>query len=129
MAALHPDLLQFQLALNDWIKRQCRIGGSALLLSSQEQNSTYCQVCGDQLLGVPLQCGDAEFLFTLLRAAAKHSDNNDKNNIKYEDRKEEIGAGTYANCIQLDPVLARVEHLEEVEKFYKLTHRFCKYPV
>uniref|UniRef100_A0A914L3V3 Phosphodiesterase n=1 Tax=Meloidogyne incognita TaxID=6306 RepID=A0A914L3V3_MELIC len=106
MAALHPDLLQFQLALNDWIKRQCRIRGSALLLSSQEQNSTYCQVCGDQLLEVPLQCGDADFLFTLLRACANQSDNYDKNNIRHEDLKgEEIGANTF--------VLARVELLEE----------------
>uniref|UniRef100_A0A915MWK8 Uncharacterized protein n=1 Tax=Meloidogyne javanica TaxID=6303 RepID=A0A915MWK8_MELJA len=107
MAALHPDLLQFQLALNDWIKRQCRIRGSALLLSSQEQNSTHCQVCGDQLLEVPLQCGDADFLFTLLRAGANQSDNYDKNNIRHEDLKgEEIGANTF--------VLARVELLEEV---------------
>jgi hypothetical protein len=115
MAALHPDILQFQLALNDWIKRQCKIRGSALLLSSQEQNSTFCQVCGDQLLGMPLQCGDAEFLFTLLRDGAKQSDCNDKNNVKCNiDRKhEERGFNIFTSCILEGPVIARVEQLEE----------------
>jgi hypothetical protein len=75
MAASHPDLFQFQLALNDWvsfwllflaqfnpisfllqIKRQCRIRGSALLLSSPEQNITFCQVCAGFLLDQPIQC-------------------------------------------------------------------------
>ena len=117
--------LPFQLPKCPQIKRQCRIRASALLLSSVDQNSTFCQVCGGQLLEKPIQCvrakhqriktvqslqiqGDADFLSILLRAGAQQIDG-----LSHAE-KETIG--------QDAPVLARVEQLEEVGHLEEKVH-------
>uniref|UniRef100_A0A914DHF7 Uncharacterized protein n=1 Tax=Acrobeloides nanus TaxID=290746 RepID=A0A914DHF7_9BILA len=64
IGAANPDIVHFQRVLNSWIKSQTKALGVAFILISNETNSLFCQVCGEELLEEAIQCGDSSLLLS-----------------------------------------------------------------
>uniref|UniRef100_A0A914HVZ1 Uncharacterized protein n=1 Tax=Globodera rostochiensis TaxID=31243 RepID=A0A914HVZ1_GLORO len=119
MAVSNPDLVQFQLVLNDWFRRQCNVRTSAFLLNSAELNVTLCQVCGTELAheeGGAIQCGDADYLDRLFdgcAAVASCSFSADGRAMAEEGgRRQQRTIGT----MRQPPVVVRLDALSEVRE-------------
>uniref|UniRef100_A0A183BLA4 UDENN domain-containing protein n=1 Tax=Globodera pallida TaxID=36090 RepID=A0A183BLA4_GLOPA len=126
MAVSNPDLVQFQLVLNDWFRRQCNVRTSAFLLNSAELNVTLCQVCGTELAheeGGAIQCGDADYLDRLFdgcAAVASCSFSADgRATAEAGGRRQQRPIGT----MRQSPVVVRLDALSEVDgRAYFIRH-------
>jgi hypothetical protein len=101
IAASNPDMVHFQVLINDWIKRQSRSLGVAFILDSVDMGYCFCQVCGDKLLEEPEICGDRDILHSL-----------------FDDRPENIvlNYNNALTAVDPPPVLLNVDSLPTVIK-------------